>query len=67
MIKSFEHARAVQARRFASGKRGYSKAVRRWMVYQWKVLHTHSCGHRFGMDADFKGCDRPHWMGEDRK
>ena len=66
MIKSLEHAQAVQARRFASGKRGYSKAVRRWMEYQWKVVRSKPTGHRFGMQADFTGCNRPHWMGEDR-
>ena len=31
MIKSQEHAQAVQKRRHESGKRGYAKAVRRFM------------------------------------
>lgn len=31
MITNFEHALRVQTTRARSGKRGYAKAVRRWM------------------------------------
>jgi len=31
MIKSEQHAKQIQARRFASGKRGHAKAVRSYL------------------------------------
>lgn len=30
MVRNSKHAKAIQTRRDAAGKRGYAKAVRRW-------------------------------------
>ena len=39
MIKTFAHAAAIQDRRADSGKRGYAKAVRRYLLRQYPDLY----------------------------
>ena len=57
MIKSIEQAKAIQARRFVSGKKGVAKAVRHFM---WKLWKSGQCnGHgpsTYGLEANFSGC-----------
>ena len=55
MIKNMDHAREVQDRRVAEGKKGVSKAVRR---FNRKVAGNPYEGARLNMllPADFSGC-----------
>lgn len=38
MIKNFDHAEKVQARRFKLGKKGIAKAVCRWIAKQGDLV-----------------------------
>lgn len=60
MIKSISHAFIVQSRRRESGKRGRSKAVRRWFkrVYG-RGVEAHSDldkAMKIGLSANFENC-----------
>lgn len=64
MIKSFEHAIAVQTKRRLSGKKGRSKAVRRWFTRTYRspaieVSYTiFTEDQRHWLSGNFDGCRR---------
>lgn len=61
MITTLEHAIKVQARRRESGKKGRSKAVRRWFKREYgRAVEAHSgalpAGLRDALAGDFTDC-----------
>jgi hypothetical protein len=54
-IKSIKHAAEVQNRRFNSGRRGISKAVRRFM-YSIRVAHDRRPWNGYKLLANFDSC-----------
>jgi len=56
MITTIQQAKKVQAKRFASGKLGVSKAVRRFFNRDKKLFSLNHPMFSYNLEAKFEGC-----------